>query len=59
MFCEQAVFCIVFKPSYESSMTKDIRVLRRKKIVWNIFRNILQEMCIIFFYSLSRYDNRA
>ena len=59
MFCEQAVFCIVFKPSYESSMTKDIRVLKRKKIVWNIFRNILQEMCIIFFYSLSRYDNRA
>ena len=58
MFCEQAVFCIVFKPSYESSMTKDIRVLKRKKIVWNIFPNILQEMCIIFFYSLSRYDNR-
>ena len=31
MFCEQTVFCIVFKPSYESSMTKDIRVLKRKK----------------------------
>ena len=37
---------------------QDIKVLKRKKNVWNIFpNNILQEICVIFFYSLSKYDN--
>ena len=31
--------------------------LKNKKIVWNIFPNILQETCVIFFYSLSKYEN--
>ena len=46
MFCEQAVFCIVFKPSYESSMTKDIRVLKRKKKLFGILFEIYSKRCV-------------
>ena len=33
-------------------------ILRLKKNVWtNIFANVVKEICVIFFFSLSEYEN--
>ena len=47
---KEVLLKILYEGEGEDLLYQDIKVLKRKKKnVWNIFQNILQDICVIFF----------